>query len=763
MSQQFTSMASESAPFTPHWVASRHTRAWPSGPHSWAFFVVAQIEGAHQPVAAASSMGMMPMNSGIRGRELAAVCQRVIAIFADRVNHVAVGAELAFAARFYSNKHRRPSTRVKLPDLNPWMHSDEISKIRNQPWDTTHAPEFPFIAACLVLGIGFNAESGTSRRVRPEPLNTVYWDSSIEWGAVVFDITDLTNVRYGIIGFLTRPMRLVRSPQELEMPPENTIFQHRVQEEAPRPRNPLSAAAYMAKFNYSPAIDPAVEKILSNVPLVESAALDIVWPGDDVDGHEPESESDVALTGAITNTFLGPRSLRDLAVQKLVDSSWETPDFELSVFNKVRIIPGFQDMLRAKLLKQSYGLSDTLSASKLLALAYTGQEHVGLELLAVCPCKVLEDALRMQELANIKSLTLCQSSIRGTGEELAEALRYSQTLEEIYVLQDPTSGSKKEDSNRLLQEFLAHVSLVQLKSLKKIMFSASYTAAFCKTSWLPVSPRTRQAQPTPLHLFPVQHILIRRQGRPVRYINGQSKSSKFQPSYVYLGDALLRPERFAAGFMHFLRSVPISARLFDENHLLSLSASPALNEMDPLVSAEIDHIPAQSFAVWERARANRLASESQDDLSPVEMKELDLRGWTALVSYEGHSWHYASINKTMSLPLIRYALVKPCDTQHLMTEPKHTHPQTNLPHTALQNAANLDKLEVTDLEGFLCATAPNIDMRIVRERLRGLDTWLFNCFWPRDALPELQKVQPLAVLPYAEAVAMMLDFPYHES
>ena len=60
--------------------------------------------------------------------------------------------------------------------------------------------EFPLIAACLLQGIGFEVRQGVTRVALPEPLGTVYRDTSIEWGMVVVDITQLNAVRYGIVG-----------------------------------------------------------------------------------------------------------------------------------------------------------------------------------------------------------------------------------------------------------------------------------------------------------------------------------------------------------------------------------------------------------------------------------------------------------------------------------------------------------------------------------------------------------------------------------
>ena len=86
-----------STPFAPHWkpVGS------PADPYSWVFFVVAQIAGRHRPVAVVSSLGDNSQDETLQGIPLTTACQRIVTIFADRSNHLAIRAELALATGYY--------------------------------------------------------------------------------------------------------------------------------------------------------------------------------------------------------------------------------------------------------------------------------------------------------------------------------------------------------------------------------------------------------------------------------------------------------------------------------------------------------------------------------------------------------------------------------------------------------------------------------------------------------------------------------------
>jgi hypothetical protein len=172
--------AMTTTPFTPYWkpVGGPATGP-PRDTYSWVFFVVAQIAGRHRPVAVVSSLGDNLFDETLQGYFLTAACQCTITIFTDRANHPAIRAELALAAAYYmrDGDHEYCQEPVELPELN--CTKSQIA-LRRRPWDYTGIQEFPFIAACLLQGVGFDTREGVTCAACPELLGTVYRDTSIE-------------------------------------------------------------------------------------------------------------------------------------------------------------------------------------------------------------------------------------------------------------------------------------------------------------------------------------------------------------------------------------------------------------------------------------------------------------------------------------------------------------------------------------------------------------------------------------------------------
>ncbi|KAI0869251.1 hypothetical protein GGS24DRAFT_512303 [Hypoxylon argillaceum] len=108
-------------------------------------------------------------------------------------------------------------------------------------------------------GVGFDTQVERTAPTRLEPLATVYCDSSIEWGMVVVDINKLD---------------VVRIMDEL------------------RPRKAMFAAKYMVKFDYEASVYGNAAECLAQIPLVNSASMNLVWP--------PSAEDDMNPSLALT-------------------------------------------------------------------------------------------------------------------------------------------------------------------------------------------------------------------------------------------------------------------------------------------------------------------------------------------------------------------------------------------------------------------------------------------------------------------------------
>ena len=243
--------------FTPHWV--EHPLQGPEGPASWVFYVISQIDGQQRPLAVVIRQAITIANfEPSRGEDITPSCLRTLKIFSDPANRVAIESEVDIATDFYRESDNLSLPTAELPDFMKFTRSYGI----HSDWNM---PEFPFVSTCLLLGVGLPPSMSMSRS---GPLGTVYRDKDIRHGLVVVDITDLDNIRFGIIAFTVRLMVWDEGHEwNLEGPigtPVPTL-------ENDRPRRPLSAAQYIAKFRYDSS--PEVSE-LEKIPPIDVSVMD---------------------------------------------------------------------------------------------------------------------------------------------------------------------------------------------------------------------------------------------------------------------------------------------------------------------------------------------------------------------------------------------------------------------------------------------------------------------------------------------------------
>jgi hypothetical protein len=304
------------------------------------------------------------------------------------------------------------------------------------------------------------------------------------------------------------------------------------------------------------------------------------------------------------------------------------------------------------------------------------------------------------------------------------------TLREIYFLQSPTQESDTL-SAQLFEELAARPQILRRA---RIMLAGAYSAALRKRFWLPTIPKTITSymadavQVAPLDVFPVQQMLVRRQITTYGNI-------KFEYKYIHMGDALLKPERFATGFLLYLHSlVPSMDDWVNPNaQLFCFSSAPASFAVDALTAAEVSPILAENFAMaaecWPRVR----------DLMPG--------GWAVIISLEIHAHREVRwFNNPRNLPyeshFIRYAFVRACQQRILVDLPSLTPPGP-------------EELEVVGLKEFLDATAPEVDPAIVDRRLHDVAEAL-NSRPRQGTLPP--GIEPVSVLSQGEAADILLEF-----
>ncbi|KAH7383137.1 hypothetical protein BKA64DRAFT_178636 [Cadophora sp. MPI-SDFR-AT-0126] len=720
-----------STAFTPYW----RQIGRPREPYSFVFFVVAQIAGRRRPMAVVSSRGFAdPVEHGgsgsLQGFPLITACQRIITIFSDTTNHTAIKAEMSLAADHYVRDGRRNEYRPEQVELLEHDANDRYPRLEIELWDHVSVREFPFTTACLLQGVAFDPQESCCYQATPQHLGTIYRDTSIEYGMVVIDITELSAPRYGIVGFAAVPMKWASSleaiyrqsgPSRLFQSTSEAGGEFRVPDGV-RSRIVMSAAEYLTRVPGPNTIPKGeiVTKLMAQVPLVHADALEVIWPAG--------SEYDIALP-MVDLSSRTSKSLHEQAIRSLFQSTIDVDSFGISMFDDVRKVPNFKEMLQRNLLQYSKRLGNTSSAGLLLRLAFEDGEHLSLERLEDISVEAISAAVNYPEIGTISSLSLCVSSIRDlSSTKLIEGLSRSEALREIYFMQSPFRKSDTPDV-----EFLKALSArPDFFSRVKVMFAASYSAALRKNFWPPISSdglgtstnNTVQAVP-PLSIFPVQQMLI-------SYRMG-ALGTTYKTNSVYLGDALLRSERFAAGFLTYLHAFvpPLREDLNSSARLFNFSSAPASISASTLTSAEISPIPAESFALGD--------DKLPDGIGP-RIRDLAPDGWTVLVT-SGKRWDPEVSSEEVSAywNYIRYAMVRPRGQIIRVDDPPSARPE----------------LEVIDLKEFLALTAPDMDLELVDRKLREIAEYRVSLYNHHQGVLS-ESVQPVDVLEHEEAADMLI-------
>lgn len=105
-------------------------------------------------------------------------CLRLLRIFSDPSNRLALKHELDLAAAFYKNRPPPPSQPAKYQNA-----------------ENTICP-FPFILTCLAVGVSYDSETGRAHTIHELRHDMGYDQGDNNDGITVLDITDLDNVRY---------------------------------------------------------------------------------------------------------------------------------------------------------------------------------------------------------------------------------------------------------------------------------------------------------------------------------------------------------------------------------------------------------------------------------------------------------------------------------------------------------------------------------------------------------------------------------------
>ncbi|KAK3896390.1 hypothetical protein C8A05DRAFT_20621, partial [Staphylotrichum tortipilum] len=231
----------------------------------------------------------------------------------------------------------------------------------------------------------------------------------------------------------------------------------------------------------------------------------------------------------------------------------------------------------------------------------------------------------------------------------------------------------------------------------------------------------------------------------------------FWPCHFFLGDMLLKPERFVLGLLQYCGHV------LEDSFLTSFVATPSTLSALPMETC-ISPMPAENLAIRSSTVPSPAAADPSAECWPL-VGPLQPGSWVVVVSHEWHttrkrrkerrqylSWGYPG-DSMIGVPIVRYALLRVRRRISLADDAAGL---------GLEQLAGPDFVDVVGgVDAFLQETAPGADgARLVGERVDETAGMLRARWklgeWPNQDLPA--DMDLLTVLDDAAARAVFRDF-----
>ncbi|KAF6804708.1 hypothetical protein CSOJ01_09997 [Colletotrichum sojae] len=766
------------------------------GPRSFLFFVVADVGppgpgGRHRSLAVTYRQGRghgpsRSMNTARRRiRQVVQDVARAVDILSSPANRTAIEAERSLAAA----EHRRPGrpepSRVEVPDLPQPSLADDM--FHGKPQDVEHpgdrppsspprvdewVREYPFISACLRLALiraDDEEDDGAAGidDVQERPLATVFRENALEYGAVVIDVSDLDDVRYGIVGSKIHYVAATGAGFAGTMGWDVTeSYYHgpppRLFLDNSGSRTPLSGAAYVDKFRVGlkgrPEEWPALQRLECH-RVVDRQTLGSIWPpalrtsGED-DGNPIPGVAD-----------------DDAAVQKFASDLLSSETIDIEAHRNTINLPNFQDRLRTCLLKDPERLRPSEASTQLLRLAYASCRHLDWTTYRNLSYEhIASTLLDPAHFDNAQALSICVDEINGSSAPLLEALEQREMIRNICFLEGPSRTSDGKSLNIFLQVCASSCASDLLES-RNFFVTCAFSAPLLRHAWQR-DPATgaRVDLPAFRKAFPVQHMFVRQQFVPHEEVEPQDimdydqeeeeekererqergeveeeekePDAVFRPCHFYVGDALLKPKCFVSGFLQYCRWI------LDDRHLVSFAATPSSPSLPRSMDIHVGPIPAENLAAAEVA-------------TPVPFGFLEPGDWAVVVSHEWRttqrirkerrlhmSWGYPG-DWLIGVPVVRYAFLR---ARQRIVLPGGAGPE-------LEQLAGPDFVDVAGgVKEFLHETG--VDWKLVDERLEETKRSLRERWHPGEGPAEdlPADMELFEVLNEAEARIVFKDF-----
>ncbi|KAI1213659.1 uncharacterized protein F4807DRAFT_469542 [Annulohypoxylon truncatum] len=450
-------------------------------------------------------------------------------------------------------------------------------------------------------------------------------------GLVAIDITDMNNLKYGIMTF-----RIPADEDAIDISIDNDTTKA------------ISASQYVARYlqhNDLQADDMIKAEELAKFSLITEGLMYFSWPTHDW----------TCRLFSTPESHLGTRPLVDQCLDVLIHSTSEIESFDMSIFELPLLIPGFKARLQRRLFAALKNLECHNSVGQLLALVFNGATQLPLVQLKGLSAKVLESALKTEELKNVTELSLQVNNFWSSPDHIIDVISCGPSIRHVCFLLGPPEARNSLRSIDLLEAIGKRPEL--LKRIK-----VTFTAAYSRMENHMVWNRWGNSFHPPSEVFPILNMMVTcRFGK-----KGDEPARPIERS-LYFGSGLLTAEAFTAGFLRWLPNMP-----HHDGYPFSVGpstlGSTSKAEVHPILSYTEDEVfPGGSWVVLV---LNDATGETKGKLRVLKYAFVQLDGGLKPIDYR-RDWH--------------------CGYD---VEPDHLR-------------------EVVGLKGFLQITAPHVDQGLV--------------------------------------------------
>ncbi|KAF7885049.1 hypothetical protein EAF00_010867 [Botryotinia globosa] len=362
-------------------------------------FVIAKINGRYRGLAAIDHQSLY----GVTALE---ACINILRILQSPANRIALSHELRHAAR------------LKEED---WSREIGFAKV-----SVADIP-FPFVLTCLVVGAGLRAKDSYHAPVHNLPFNLSFDGSYNNDGITVFDVTEVTQVRYCFVSLDSSDS----DEEEGGAPPK------------PPAMTPLTGPQYL--WGYHRKDDQSNEekfkdlvKNFQALPLIDGRALHSACMASQF--VEDNGRGRRRISGQKESNFVDSAisSLRASSLIKVLNSAIASSPSELpQILERASLLSDFHPAAKSKLYADPADVSNSASARRILSSILKKENTIDLGPFELTTEQILE-VLEEESKDSIDVISLNFSgNLNITESFLKEILIKFPRLETLYLLNTP--------------------------------------------------------------------------------------------------------------------------------------------------------------------------------------------------------------------------------------------------------------------------------------------------------------------------------------